>query len=1066
MDTALSFRVLGPLEVLVGEQRVSIGGSRQRIILAALILRAGRVVPVDLLATAIWGERPPPTARSQVVICVSGLRRAFLEAGAPANLLGTSSPGYVLQADPSQVDVLLAERLVSQARSAEGAGDLAGAARLFAEACGLWRGPVLAGIESAFVESEARRLDDRQLTLTEERVQLELALGRHRELIDDLAVFVDANPLRERLRAQLMLARYRCGRRAEALDTYRIGRMQLVDELGIEPGTELQALHDAILRDDPELTPAPAPPPARTPAPAPEAVAEPEPAPAPAEPVALAQAVQAEHGVVPAQLPADVPHFVGRAGEIAELDALLDKRLGQGLLTIALITGVGGVGKSGLAVHWAHRVASRFPDGQLFVNLRGYDLNAQPLTPGAVMDRFLRAFGIGGERIPEDLDERAGLLRTVIGKRQVLLVLDNARVIDQVRPLLPGSGTCCVIVTSRDPLGDLAPREGASVIHLEVLGSADSAALLSGVADSVVMEEDPKAATLLGELCDGLPLALRIVGARLTARSYWTPARLAKRLADERRRLDELSYGQLTVRASFALSYRDLSPQAALMFRRLGLLEAPDFASWAGAALLGIDGFDAEDLIDQLVDAQLVEVLGRDGADQIRYRFHDLVRLYARECAHAEEAAGDRLAATTRALSCWLALAEEAHHREYGGAFTQLHGSVPRWRPADADELLERPLDWLDAERGAIVAAISQAAHLGASELCWDLAVTATTLFEVRSYFDDWRTTHETALDAARKAGDLRGEAAVLCSLGSMHLFQQVPERAGECLGAARELFERLEDSYGMALALRNISLLDRLAGRFDVALDGFLTAKRIFAEVGDRFAEAHVLGGIAQVHVDLGRLELAEPLLRQALEVFRGLGSERGQAQILNRLGEALLRQDRPVEAEEIVRAALALVRKRQDGIGQAYILCGLGEIQIRQNLLVAAVESLDEALVIAQGVRERFVEARIHLAFGQVHARCGRFDEAVAHLRETLGISTELDTRLWRFRALSALGEVFILKGDEPAAFDALNRALDCCADTGSEDYRLITERLATLSVMPSESSGPCAVAGGVGD
>ncbi|MET8050238.1 MULTISPECIES: AfsR/SARP family transcriptional regulator [unclassified Streptosporangium] len=1057
MDTALSFRVLGPLEVLVGERRVSIGGSRQRIILATLILRAGRVAPVDLLAGAIWGEHPPPTARSQVVICVSGLRRAFLEAGAPANLLGTSSPGYILQADPSQVDVLLAERLAAKARAAESAGDLSGAARLFAEACGLWRGPVLAGIESAFVESEARRLDDRQLTLTEERVQLELALGRHRELIDDLAVFVDANPLRERLRAQLMLARYRCGRRAEALDTYRIGRMQLVEELGIEPGTELQALHDAILRDAPELTPAPV----RVSVPVSEAATGPEPV--PAEPVAV---IPVEHGVVPAQLPADAPCFVGRTTEIAELDALLDKRIGQGLLTIALITGVGGVGKSGLAVHWAHRVASRFPDGQLFVNLRGYDLNAQPLTPGAVMDRFLRAFGIAGERIPEDLDERAGLLRTVIGRRQVLLLLDNARFIDQVRPLLPGSGTCCVIVTSRDPLGDLAAREGASVIHLEVLGAADSAALLAGVADSVVMDEDPKAAALLGELCDGLPLALRIVGARLTARSYWTPARLAKRLADERRRLDELSYGQLTVRASFALSYRDLSPEAALMFRRLGLLEAPDFASWAGAALLDIDGLDAEDLIDQLVDAQLVEVLGPDGADQIRYRFHDLVRLYARERADEEEPPEDRLAAVTRSLSCWLVLAEEAHQREYGGAFTQLHGAVPRWRPADADELLERPLDWLDAERGALVAAVSQAAHLGASELCWDLAVTATTLFEARSHFDDWRTTHETALAAARRAGDLRGEAAVLCSTGSMYLFQQVPERAGECLWAARELFERLEDSYGMALALRNISLLDRLAGRFDTALDGFLTAKRIFAAVGDRFAEAHVLGGIAQVHVDQGRVELAEPLLRQALEVFRQLGSERGQAQILNRLGETLLRQDRLGEAEATSRAALALVRERQDDIGQAYILCGLGEIQVRQNRLEAAVESLDEALAIAQGVRERFVEARIHLAFGQLHARRGRFDEAVAYLLETFEISTELDTRLWQFRALSALGEVFILKGDEAAASDALNRALDCCTDTDSEDYRRIRARLATLSGISAESSGPCAVAGDVSD
>ncbi|MBB2914575.1 DNA-binding SARP family transcriptional activator [Streptosporangium becharense] len=1046
MDSALAFRVLGPLDVLVDGRRVSIGGSRQRIILATLILRAGRVVPVEMLAGAVWGERPPTTARNQVVICVSGLRRAFQEAGVPPDVLGTSPPGYVLNAGPSQIDTLLAERLAAEARAAEGAGDLDTAARLFTEACGLWRGPALAGIESAFVEAEARRLDERQLTFTEERVEIELALGRHRDLIDDLAALVDANPLRERLRVQLMLARYRCGRRAEALDTYRVGRKHLVEELGIEPGTELQSLHDAILRDDPGLRPAPAPirlvqAPAQTPG----RGSGPEAAPAGA---ASTGESRPEPGVVPAQLPADVPHFVGRAAELAELDALLDERLGQGLLTVAVITGVGGVGKSGLAVHWAHRVAHRFPDGQLFVDLRGYDLNARPLAPGAVMDRFLRAFGVAGERIPEDLDERAGLLRTVIGQRRLLVVLDNARFIDQVRPLLPGSGTCCVIVTSRDPLGDLAAREGASVIPLEVLGSADSTALLAGVADERIMGDDPEAAALLGELCDGLPLALRIVGARLTARSYWTPARLARRLADERRRLDELSYGQLTVRASFALSYRDLIPEAALMFRRLGLLEAPDFAAWAGAALLDIDDFEAEDLIDQLVDAQLLQVAGRDGADQVRYRFHDLVRLYARERAHAEESAGERLDAVTRALSCWLALAEEAHQREYGGAFTQLHGTVPRWRPVAVDGFLERPLDWLDAERGALVAAVAHAARLGASELCWDLAVTATTLFEARSYFDDWRTSHETALAAARSAGDLRGEAAVLCSMSSMHLFQQVPERAGECLREARERFERLGDRYGLALTLRNTSLLDRLAGRFEAALDGFAAAKEIFVEVGDRFAEAHVLGGIAQVHVDRGRIGLAEPLLRQALEVFRRLGSERGQAQILNRLAEALLRLDRPREAEEACRAALALVRERKDGIGQAYILCGLGEIQLRQDLLDDAVLSLQEALGVARGVRERFVEARIHLAFGRLHARCGRLDEAVTHLEESCRISAELDTPLWRLRALAELGEVLLLRGDEPAATDVLKNAINCAVDSDSDDYRRVSERLANLS------------------
>ncbi|MBA2896569.1 AfsR/SARP family transcriptional regulator [Nonomuraea soli] len=984
--------------------------------MATLILRTGQVVSIDRLAEAIWGDHLPPTARNQVVICVSSLRKALADAGAPADLLGTNAPGYVLNASPDQVDSLHADRLAARARAAEAAGDLAEAAQLFARACGLWRGPILAGMESSFVEGEARRLEDRLLTLTEERLRVELALGRHRELADDLAAFVEANPLRELLRAQLMLAQYRSGRRAAALDTYRAGREHLIAELGIEPGTELRELHEAILNDSPELT-----------------LADPphKPPPAPSAEEAHPPAAQ---DPAPAQLLADVPHFTGRAAEVEQLDTLLEERSRQGLLTIVLITGIGGVGKSGLAVHWAHRVAHRFPDGQLFADMRGYDLNAEPLSAGAAMDRFLRAFGVRGERIPEDLDERAAQFRTVIGKRRVLVLLDNVRMIEQVKPLLPGSGQCCVIVTSRDPLGDLIAQEGATEVRLDVLGADDSAALLTGIADSALVGDDPNATGALGALCDGLPLALRIVGAKLTGRSYWTPARLVKRLTDERRRLDELSYGQMTVRASFALSYRDLSPDAARMFRRLGLLSAPDFAAWAGAALLDIGESEAEDLIEQLVDAQILEVVGRDFSGQIRYRFHDLVRLYARERAQAEEDPREYPLALSRTLSAWLALAEEAHEREYGGAFTQLHSPVERWRPCVPEALVDQPLDWLDAERSALVAAVSQAAALGLHELCWDLAVTSTTLFEARSYFDDWRHTHEVALSASRAAGDRRGEAAILCSMASMYLFQQLLDKAGEPLDKAVALCEEIGEPYGLALALRNLSLLDRLAGRFGEALDGFGRAKEIFARVGDRYAEAHVLGGIAQVHVDQGRLELAEPMLRQALEVFRELRSERGQAQILNRLGEILLRKGRLVEAESACEAALVLVRERRDVIGQAYILCGLGEIRLMQERPEAAAEILNEALIIARQVRERFVEAKVCLALGALESGSGRPGEAARWIDAACAIFAELEIRLWRFRSLVALGEVLALQEKDQEALAALESSLTHCADQES--------------------------------
>ncbi|MET7334491.1 BTAD domain-containing putative transcriptional regulator [Nonomuraea sp. NPDC005650] len=993
MAERLSFRVLGPLEVLAGEGRVSMGGARQRVILAMLLLNSGQVISIDRIAEAVWGDRPPPTARRQVVICVSGLRRILAEVSAQEELIRTTAPGYAFQADPEQLDLEVAARLAAEARAAQDSGDLAAAARLFQEACGLWRGPVLPDIDSRLIESIVRRVEDKRLTWTEERGQLELALGRHREMIDDWAALVGANPLRERLRAQLMLAYYRSGRRAEALASYREGYGLLAEELGIEPAHELRNLHDSMLRGDLELDTVPV-------------SAGEAPAPAPFIPS------------VPAQLPADVPHFTGRVVELAALDALVVERLDQGVLTAILITGVGGVGKTGLAVHWAHRMAASFPEGQLFVDLRGYDPDAEPLPAGTAIDRFLRALGIGGERIPEDLDERAALLRTVIGRKRMMMLLDNARTIDQVRLLLPGSPSCCVIVTSRDPLVELTTLDGAGVIHLDVLGADDSAALLMRVAGSALIGSGQEGSRL-GELCDGLPLALRIIGARLNVRSRWTPALLANRLADERRRLDELSYGQLTVRASFALSYRDLPPPAARLFRRLGLIDAAEFAAWTGAAVLDVSPAAAEALLDQLVDAQMLNVVVGAEDGRIRYRFHDLVRLFARERALEEEVEEERLAAIQRVLGGWLALAGDAHERQYGGDFTHLHSSAPRWRALGGGEV-EEPLGWFSAERAGLISAISQAAHLGMADFCWDLAVTTTTFFEARSFFDDWQATHEIALAACEAAGDQRGRAAVLYSIGSMFLFQQVPQKAREHFDHAHKLFEDLGDDYGRALVLRNASLLDRIAGRSSVAMDNYSRAADIFAKVGDRFAYAHVLGSIAQIHLDHSRLDLAEPLLVQALAAFTDMDSDRGRAQILNRLGELLLRQDRLDEAHDAYLTALDLTRRQQDTVGQAYVLRGLAEIDLRKDAPATAGARLKEALTIALDLRELYAQGRIQNTLGQVKMRTGHYGEAAGQFRAAAAVFAELDATPWRLRALRLLGEALQAQGAHTAAAD----------------------------------------------
>lgn len=604
--TCLRFSILGPLTVFSGDRVVPVGGARQRTILAMLLLNADQVVPTDTLVEAVWQDQPPVTARTQVAICIASLRKAFKAEGYAGDVIMTHHPGYRLFSEGHQLDLLQFEGLVSRAEEAAAQGQPGDASRHYEEALRLWRGPLLPGLSGQIIQRAVGQLEETLMTATEEAALLQLTLGKFQQALIRLATLVREHPLRERARHSLMLVQYRLGRRAEALETFRQGRRISIDELGIEPGADLQRLHDAILRDDRSL----------------------------ADYARLATG----RGTAlrpPSHLPPNMPNFVGRLEQIAFLDKLAAGRSHGQPPGIGLITGAAGVGKTGLAVHWAHRVAAAFPDGRLYVNLGGYDGTEPPVTPGQVLDRFLRAFDIANEQIPSNMDERIALYRSLVADRRVLVVLDNARSFAQVAPLLPTSGLSCAIVTSREPMVELTSRHNPALVALPPLTSQEATGLLAELLPGRVPLERHDDVERLTELCSGLPLALREAAAHLALNPHWSLAHLLRRLSDEQRCLNELSQ----VRNSIAASYRRLSPNAAFMYRRLARLDVPDFTHTAGAALLGCEVLLAERLVEELTDARLLEVSSIDGPGQFRYRLPHLFRMFAIERLAQEEEA-------------------------------------------------------------------------------------------------------------------------------------------------------------------------------------------------------------------------------------------------------------------------------------------------------------------------------------------------------------------------------------------------------------------------------------------
>ncbi|MEU5000528.1 BTAD domain-containing putative transcriptional regulator [Streptomyces sp. NPDC021622] len=1030
---ALEFRLLGPVEALWEDRPLRVGGPKPRALLAALLLRAGHVVPADALVDVVWGDEPPETARALIQTYVSALRRALPEARRGA--IETRAPGYVIRPDAGAVDLGRFEELAAAGRRAAAQGDHSAAARLLRDALTLWRGAALGGVGEV-LRSEAVRLEEARQAVLEERIAAELECGgRESELITELKGLVGAQPTNERLRGQLMLALYRVGRQADALTVYEDGRAVLAEELGIDPGPELSRRHGSILRADPVLLPAEGGGADATDVSAPQVPATPR-------PVCL--------------LPPAIQDFTGRKTEIADVvDGLTAPR---DATSVVVVSGPAGVGKSALAVKAAHLAMDAFPDGQLYAELQG---TGGPLPPGDVLGRLLRALGAAP---PEHADERADLFRSLVAGRRLLLVLDDAGREAQVRPLLPGSAGCGVLVTSRARLGGL---DGARRTDLAVLDEVRSLELLARVTGPQGATDDPAedaAARRIVTLCGGLPLALRIAGARLTTRRHWTPRILADRLEDERRRLDELAVGDLEVRASLGLSYESLDHDARTVLRRLAVLGPCDTAPWMVALLVDGAEDEVEEVLERLVDAQLLDWTGTDSAGQSRYRAHDLVRVYAAERAEAEDSVEVRTAAVGRALAAGLRLvervAEEAPsgvvvlrpylggsasvNRSAGGAKAEWDGTGTQGRGPAAEvgsattrRALADPFAWFEAEADALATAVERAAAFGLHTLaCAAATALCSSSFAVGNRFDAWWRSHDAALAAARRAEDRAGEALLLIGLGQLRFEQDRYAEAQDYFRQAEPLCAAIGDLHGQAAALAGLGGNLRELGRLAAADDALGRAVDVFQRLGDDAGVGLACRLRGSVRMELGDQDEASALLDVSLGAYRSLGSRRGEALTLRTLSLVHRSLGAYEEAEEYAGRALEILAGLGDPLMAAYAERARAKARLRLGRTREAEAELLGALDVCRAYRDRFGEALTLRTLGECALADGRQQEAEKRLAAAVRLWDALELRLPRARTLRDLAAAREALGDGQGAAALRTEAKSVFTEFGTRE------------------------------
>jgi DNA-binding SARP family transcriptional activator len=924
---ALRVEVLGPVRALLGDREIALGPPMQRALLALLALRANRAVGRTELIDALWGDDPPTTAGGSVSTYLSALRRALepdRPSRAPSALLVSAgaNSGYMLRLDGGALDCDQAEQLRERARIARSSGDLHGAVVQLQSALRLWRGLPFDGISCPFVAGERARVDELRLATVESLADALIALGRNDDAVAELSPVVRQQPLRERPRALLMTALYGAGRKADALEVFEDARRVLVDELGIEPGPELRDLHRDLVADKPS-------------APAPVVV-----------PVGVG--VGAARTPTPAQLPHDVPGFTGRVRELAQLERVL---VGgdRSVAVISAIDGSGGIGKTALAVHVAHRVADQFPDGQLYVNLRGFDPQQPPLQPAAALGQLLRGLGVESGAIPAETDEQAGLYRSLVAGKQMLVLLDNAASTDQVRPLLPGSPSCSVIVTSRSRLGGLVARDGAHRVTLDVLDERESVQMLAAGVGPAQIEAQPAAAAALARLCGHLPLALRIVAAQLNDRPHLDLDDLCQELADERARLDVLAVDDesTAVRAVFSWSYHALKPEPARMFRMLGLHAGTEISVAAAAALANVPVVRARRLLDVVASGHLLEGVGRD-----RYRFHDLLRVYSAERAAEHDSQDERTAAVSRLLDFYLHTANTvdemlAPHRRRFELPPPVAGGEPTTF-ADTGAALA----WCETELSNLVAATAQAAELGDTHHATGIPAAMWAFFALRTPWPEWITSYQTGIDAAVAAGDRGGEVRLLIGLGYCYHELRRHMRVLECMERARVVYEPLAGGPLDHIVGASLGAAYFWAGRVDEAFELTNRALAASREFGDRWSEAWALSHLGSYCRVLGRYQESVADFDRALRLFVDMEDRAGAIKVYRELGEAHRHFGRFDRAADCFRGAVRLYRESGGRPGEAWSLHELASVLHEDGNLAEARQSWEQSLAILEQV------------------------------------------------------------------------------------------------------------------
>jgi DNA-binding SARP family transcriptional activator/tetratricopeptide (TPR) repeat protein len=970
--TAMEFGLLGPLVVRCGGRVVPVRRGKQRALLAALLLDANRVVSTDRMAEVLWGAAQPPSALVTIRNYVKRLRQAL--GGDGAARICAQPRGYLIQIEPDELDVSRFEALLRSARSAACGAAWDEAAAGARAALALWRGEPLADVESELLALQhVPLLAELQLQALETRIDAELRLGRHADVVTELQQLAAAHPLREQVHALLMLALYRDCRQGEALAAYRRARTVLREELGIEPGANLQHLHQQILCADPTLaaprlrvsaatTTAPA---ALTPADGTTISATP---PADTTATAAAAAPEADAAVaawrtqgVPRQLPGTILHFAGRAAELAALTQVLDQAGGSasGTVVISAIGGTAGVGKTALAVHWAHRVARRFPGGQLYMNLRGFDPSATPVTPGEAIRGFLDALGVPVDRVPRDLAAQAGLYRSVLAGSQVLIVLDNARDEQQVRPLLPAGPGCLVLVTSRSQLAGLAAADGALLLSLDLPSQAEARQMLTARVGASRAAAEPDAVTEIIELCSRLPLALAVAAARASTRPGQPLSALAAELRDGGGRIDVLDTGDpgSSMRAVFSWSTRQLTGQAARMFGLLGIHPGPDISVPAAASLAGIAEAEARRLLGELARAHLTaeHLLGR-------YAFHDLLRAYAAEQAR-RTGSEPGPAAAGRVLDHYLHTAAHAARlldptKEPVALAPPRPGALPE-QPADRRQALA----WFEAEHQVLLAAVALAAGSGFDTHAWQLPSAMTPFFHARGHWQEWAATQRTALAAATRLGDAAGQAlsgrllAMACTQLGDH------DQARGHFATSLTAYQGLGNRLGQARIHQSLGVLAGRQGRYADALGHAGQALRLCQAIGDKAGEAGALNNAGWYHGMLGDYQQARAFCRQALTLSAEAGHRWREGHAWDSLGYAEHHLGNLAEAAACYQRALSLFRESGDRFYEAEALTHFGDARHAAGELAQTRESWQQALAILEDLQ--------HPDVGQVRAR-----------------------------------------------------------------------------------------------